>query len=112
MNIEKIAKGLLSGKLHKKVAKNEKKRNRTIKKAMEDPFIQKLTNESGFTEDHLRELYRRLLLIEYNDKYASNGIKNPTLLLWFLENAPPEINFLAPEKSLEFTLLAKRTLSP
>ncbi len=112
MNIKNIAKKLISGKLQRRVEKNKKKRTRAIKKAMKDPFIQKLTSESGFTEDHLRELYRRLLLIEYDDKYATKGINNPTLLLWFLENTPPEIKFLAPEKSLEFTLLAKQTLSP
>lgn len=85
-NAERIARELLGPEGDRHLARVE----REIQMAVADPVIRQLMREIGLTEEHIRDVHRRLGALGHPE-LSARAIRNPELLRWFYNNGGKEL---------------------
>lgn len=102
---ERMANDLFSGKAEKRRIKEDRETDRIILEVLQNRGVQNLMREVGITEDHIRDVHRRLML--HGDKnMAIRAINNAGLLRWYYLNGGKD-KILSESQALQLFTLAK-----
>lgn len=73
--------------------REEQEAERAIQAALNDLSVQKLMMGIGLTEEHIRDVYRRVMM-DGNPHNAAKAVRNAELLHWFFFNGGmnPDMN--------------------
>lgn len=102
---EQIADDLFSGKAEKRRMKEREETDRIIDRALQNRDVQNLVRDIGITEDHIRDVYRRLML-HGDKKTAANALSNVELLRWYYFNGGKD-KVLSFEQAVQLFTFAK-----
>lgn len=86
---ERLARELFSPEGDQRRAREQQQNDQIIQAAIADPRIQQLMRETGLTDEHVRDVHRRLM-VHGDPDLAARGIRNPELLRWFYNNGGKE----------------------
>jgi hypothetical protein len=76
-----------------------------VRKAWESPAIQQVATETGLTEEHVGDVYHRLLL--HGDLLmARQAIRDPSLLRWYYEHGGKDKR-LGPDEAVQLHIFAR-----
>ena len=84
-NAERLARELFSPEAARRSAREQQATDKTIQTALNEPSIQQVMRETGLSEEHIRDVHRRLML-HGDPRSAASAIRNPELLRWFAQN--------------------------
>lgn len=76
-----------------------------VRKAWESPAVQEVATETGLTEEHVGDVYRRLLL--HGDLLmARRAISDASLLRWYYEHGDKDKR-LGPDEAIQLFMFAR-----
>lgn len=105
VDFSELADDLLTENGQRHLEKKRREEDKIIRQAWESFAVQQLALEIGFTEDHVRDVYERLMSHGYL-RAAQRAINNVELLRWYYEHGGKERR-LTPDAAVQLFMFAE-----
>lgn len=105
VNLNKSASDLLTEKGQQRLEKQRREEDEIIRQAWESSAVQQLAVEIGLTEDHVRDVYGRLVS-HGRLRSAHRAINDVALLRWYYEHGGKERR-LEPDAAVQLFMFAE-----
>ena len=102
---ERLTSDLFSPEGDRRLAREQQATDKTIQAALNEPSIQQVMRETGLTEEHVRDIHRRLTL-HGDPRMTASAIRNPELLRWFAQNGGLEMR-LNQDQAIQLFMFAR-----
>jgi len=105
VDVRELVDDLLSEEGHARVETRRRERDQIIRDAWKSAAVQQLALEIGLTEDHIRDVYARLVS-HGRLRTARRAIHNVALLRWYYEHGGKD-RCLEPDAAVQLFMFAE-----
>lgn len=103
--VRQLADDLFSDEGKRRLERERLEEAKIVRKAWENPAVQQLAVETGLTEEHVADVYCRLLL--HGDlRMARRAINNASLLRWYYKHGGKDKR-LGPDEAIQLFMFAR-----